>query len=235
MGMKIKKRISLIIVLFILGLVFSVPAMPKLYVFYRIFHTRRDDRYSSIIDLKDSFLARFISDDIYVDYLLERAIPYFQGPEGNEFVLGKFNLSDWFSGRERKVLEKKREEIVAILVRRLKNFDNSAALVLGYLRVEDALPLLRNAFINDDYFYGWEGSEVSDKRNYTHHYCYEEAIEYITGMPVEIYIKLSADELKNLRERKKRGEEAAAYVLYRLVGEPWNKSISGRGKIAVLK
>lgn len=222
--MKIKRPLGLIsiILFFILILMlFIYPKMHEIYLFSRIFFTKEESRYGSIIDLGRSRLSHLIPDNIYIDYLLESAIPYLKGPEGNEFVLGRSSLSMWFSRKGQNVLEKNKKEIVPILMKRLRDFDNSAALILGYLRAEEALPLLRRAFINDDYFYGWEGFEVSDERHYIHHYCYEEAIEYLTGMPIEIYIKLSADELKNLRERKKRGEKAAAYVLYRLVGERW--------------
>lgn len=161
-----------------------------------------------------------IPEDILLGYLLNR-IKFLGGPEGNELDLEHPEIFEGFTPRDWEVLRKNKRQIVPVLLGRLKNFDNSAALILGYLKAKEALPMLRRAFIYDSYFYGWEGSKETDENNYTHHYCYEEAIEYITGKPIEKYIKLTKEEIRDLRNRKAKGEEAAAYVLFRLAGIKW--------------
>lgn len=187
----------------------------------RIYFYSGESRYYFIEDMPID-IYNLLPENMRLEYILKYEIPKtFHGPEGNELVLKDAQSFRFFKGDDWEILKSNRKKVVPVLMERLKKQDHSVALVLGYLKAKEALPLLRRAFIKDDYFYGWEGSKISDEWNYTHHYCYEEAIEYITGRPIEKHIKLNADELKDLRKRKAKGEEAAAYVLYRLAGEKW--------------
>ena len=189
----------------------------------RVYFYSGKDRYIYIEKVADD-VYKFLPESMRLEYLIDYNIPMtFSPPEGNELVLREVASFRYFRDQDWELLKKHKEKVIPILMEKLKKRDHSVALMLGYLKAKKALPLLREAFIKDDYFYGWEGSAVSDANNYTHHYCYEEAIEYITGMPIEKYIKLSPEELKNLGRRKAKGEEAAAYVLYRLAGESWQE------------
>lgn len=167
-------------------------------------------------------IYRLLPESVRLEYLLEYKIPQtFHGPEGNELILKDAEYFSFFENGNGGILKRNGDKVIPILTKKLSKLDHSVALVLGYLKAKEALPLLREAFIKDDYFYGWEGSKISDENNYTHHYCYKEAIEYITGKPIEKYIKLTKEEIRDLKKRKAKGEEAAAYVLYRLAGVKW--------------
>ena len=208
-------------------LIFILVLLPAVMAAYYIFFQR--DAVSNILiadakrnELIDKLpLNRYweIPEDILINYL-EHKIKILSGPEGMELDLAYPEAFEGFLPRDWRIFSQNKERFIPVLLGRLKNFDSSAALILGYLKVSEALPLIREAFIRDNYFYGWEGnSNILDPIQYPHHYCYEEALEHITGVPIEEYIKLTPAELKDLKTRKNRGENAARYVLYRLIGD----------------
>lgn len=222
------KKCLLYFIIFVLGLV--IGAFFSDYAgLLRVHFYSGKDKYEFIESMKTD-VYKLLPERVRLEYLLNHKILIFRVPEGNECILKEAENFEFFKEGNGEILKKHRREVIPVLLDRLKKLDHSVSLVLGYLKAKEALPLLRRSFIKDSYFYGWEGSKITDENNYTHHYCYEEAIEYITGKPIEKYIKLTKEEIRDLRKRKAKGEEAAAYVLYRLVGEPWDKMALGRGK-----
>ena len=131
--------------------------------------------------------------------------------------------SELLSGNDdRSLMEKYRSQVIDIMLVRLRYSGSiEAALVLGYFKEPKALPDLQKWFIESDGFYGWEGGW--DELNYSQfpsHHCYEEAIKYITGKPINEVIKLTDEQVTQLvqeyRQAQSYDQAPKLYVLFRL-------------------
>ena len=146
------------------------------------------------------------------------------GPEALEISLdppGEYER-ELFDNDDRLFLEKHRPQVVDIMLVRLRDRGSKeAALLLGYLKEPKALPDLQKWFIESDSSYGWEGNwnELHYER-FPDRHCYEEAITYITGKPINEVIKLTDEQVTQLvqgyRQAKSYDQAPKLYVLFRL-------------------
>ena len=123
---------------------------------------------------------------------------------------------------DRLFLEKHRSQVVDIMLVRLRDQGSTvAALLLGYFKEPKALPDLQKWFIESDSFYGWEGAwNELGYHQFPLHHCYEEAINHITGKPINEVIKLTDEQVRQLvqgyRQPKSYNDASKLYVLFRL-------------------
>jgi len=125
---------------------------------------------------------------------------------------------------DEKFVQQYRDDVVEIMLSRLqKSGDLGAALLLGHLRERRAVPFLRECFLTKGRFYGWEGmsGDCFASNQYCETSCYEEALCYITGLPLEKAIGVTKKEIQALMGRAMRNgmegsEDPAIYLLYRL-------------------
>ena len=147
------------------------------------------------------------------------------GPEALEISLnprGEFERELLADNDDRVFLEKHRSQVVDIMLVRLRDSGSEvAALLLGYFKEPKALPDLQKWFIESDYFYGWgAGWDELNYQQFPRHHCYEEAIKYITGKPINEVIKLTDEQVTQLvqgyRQAKSYEWRSKLYVLFRL-------------------
>lgn len=114
---------------------------------------------------------------------------------------GVFNFQ--LDSTELTLLNKYRKELEPLV---LQYLDSATAWVYlaAYLRYESAVPALKQALLECDDFYGWEGGDYTSLDRYLddEQYCYQmayiAAIEYITQKPISSAISLSKEESDQL-------------------------------------
>ena len=160
--------------------------------------------------------------DFLLNYKLARIVGI---PEALDISLdppGEYESELLSDNEDQSLLEKYRSQAIDIMLVRLRDRGSIvAALLLGYFKEPKALPDLQKWFIESDSFYGWEGGW--DELNYSQfpsHHCYEEAIKYITGKPINEVIKLTDEQVTQLvqgyRQAKSYDQAPKLYVLFRL-------------------
>ncbi len=99
----------------------------------------------------------------------------------------------------------------------------AAALLLGCMQEPRALPFLRKCLLTEGTYYGWEANYQDPlwHDNYPQTHCYEEAIRYTTGLPLEKAIRPTKGEMRDLLRRcagevREYDEDRALYILHRL-------------------
>jgi len=121
----------------------------------------------------------------------------------------------WDQDDQAFLLEHREMVIEALRPRLVDEGSSLAALLLGLLRDEQAVEPLRRHFIETVEFYGWETSypDELDHGQFPRHHAYEQALEAITGQPLDVALRLSDEEHRLLSQRT---DPAALYVLSRL-------------------
>ena len=124
------------------------------------------------------------------------------------------------------------EELAWLLVHRQQLSDAINARITGhstlaiqlavYLRLESAIPLLREKLLTLRSPYGWEGPDYSTEdpwmwdNQYQYHSIYIWAIQGIAQAPIHEVVKLTSAERKHLREKAAR---AVPYKTFPDVGD----------------
>jgi len=93
-----------------------------------------------------------------------------------------------------------------------------AALLLGHLGDEEAVPHLRRHFLSTVEFYGWETSYPDELHpmQFPRLHAYEQALAKLTGQPLEQSLVLTEPQRADLLRRQ---DATALYVLHRLSPE----------------
>ncbi len=182
-------------------------------------------KFSLFALVDESFGRQLMTEEERLFYLLKYKIFMRVGhPEALEILLTpQANHEQLIPDRDdRTFLDRHHGEVVPFMQEQLrKNGSASAALILGYFKDDASLPTLRKLFVESDGFYGWE-STIPDELYYNQfprHHCYEEAIEHISGQPIEEALVLTQTQISQLVARYRQGSETALYVLYRLKPE----------------
>lgn len=139
------------------------------------------------------------------------------GPESLNIDLGHTEGSwEYYWDRDDEAfLIEHRKLVIDTLRPQLLEGSPLAALLLGLLRDETAVPALRRHYLETVEFYGWETSypdELADGQ-YPRHHAFEQALTAITGVPLDEALPLSDDDHRALLQRT---DPAALYVLSRL-------------------
>ena len=187
---------------------------------------RKHKRQRSLFGIVDNPIGRrYMTETERLNFLLNYKLSMTVGyPEALDIHLDP--QEEWdrellWDKADRLFLEKRRDQVVEMMLAKLRGGSQVAALLLGYFKEPKALPDLHKWFIETDNYYGWEGSwnELS-YGCYPVHHCYEEAITHITGKPINAVIKLTDAQVTALVEKYRRaqvGRDAKKlYVLFRL-------------------
>ena len=113
-----------------------------------------------------------------------------------------FQVSDTLLGSVRNY----RKELEPLIVARIEPGYHglSWAYLAAYLKYESAIPSLKEWFLNETHFYGWEGYDYDDPESYfvDNQYPRQMALiavmEYIAGKPLPAIIVLTGAEMKSL-------------------------------------
>jgi hypothetical protein len=174
----------------------------------------------ALFDLVDPRILRAkIGAEERLGYLLGHVLPErVAGTEALSVQLGSRDPAEQLaSDDDLAFLEARREELSRLLLEALER-DRSAwaALLLGQLKDERALPLLRDAFLDVHDFWGWETSRPCplEERQYPVRHAFEQAILHITGKPLAAVLQITTPEIWSCA-RKPDG----LYVLFRLKPE----------------
>lgn len=186
-----------------------------------------EDRYAHYDLLDAGTRAALLGDAGVLAYLLEYAIParlnrveLTQGleidPEGDSdtsFPAGYLAIE------ELPVIQRNAGVVAERMIEALERDENSyAPIVLGYLKEERTLPLLRRRLVESNAMYGWETmlSNYLADVEFPEVLAYIEAITHISGKPLPEAVGLTDAEALRLTERWREGHETAIYILYRL-------------------
>ncbi len=182
-------------------------------------------KYSLFALVDESFGRQLMTKEERLLYLLRYKIFMRVGyPEALEILLTPQTSHDQLiqDSDDRTFLDRHHGEVVPSMQEQFdKNGSASAALILGYFKDDASLPALKKWFVESEGFYGWE-STIPDELDYNQfpkHHCYEEAIEHITGQPIEKAIVLTQMQISQLVARYRQGSKTALYVLFRLKPE----------------
>jgi hypothetical protein len=139
------------------------------------------------------------------------------GPETLNIELGHTEGSwEYYWDRDDEAfLIAQRKLVIDTLRPRLEAGSPLAALLLGLVRDDGAVPALRRHFLDTKEFYGWETSypnELADGQ-FPRHHAFEQALTAITGVPLAEALPLSEEAHRALLQRT---DPAAQYVLSRL-------------------
>jgi hypothetical protein len=173
-----------------------------------------------LLDLVDGrYLRARLTDDERLAFLLAYVLPTRTASVGAlDVVLGSADSNERLADEEDlTLLEAHKDEVAELALAVMERQRPAwAALVLGHLKDSRALPLLRRGFLEVGDRYGWETSRPCPLERGEHplRWAYEQAIEHITGRPIESFIKLTTPEIWSC-SRKDDG----LYVLYRLKPE----------------
>lgn len=118
------------------------------------------------------------------------------------------SVDDFLNLKEIIIIQKHRDKAEEYFLKRLETDSPPVVgLILGFIKSQKALKLLRDKFINDRFFYGWEaldhGTEAFYLRDeqYIHHNLYIKAIQQITGKWIGESVTLTKKEEKTLKEQ----------------------------------
>jgi len=162
----------------------------------------------------------WLTDEERLTYLLDRKLSSLDhGPECLNIELDRIEETRapyYWDDDDDAFLVAHREKVVERLRPRLDE-DGSplAALLLGHLGDEEAVPHLRRHFFSTVEFYGWETSYPDELHpmQFPRLHAYEQALTKLTSQPLEQALPLSDEQRADLLRRQ---DATALYVLHRL-------------------